>query len=143
MAESKGAEEIGAEVLIIRGCSMKKLIVVLSVTALVGCGLFLVLSCGGGGGGGGGAADGPKVTGTAFFYDLNGNGQADSGDQIIVSFDEDITVAGAALDDLELTEASDTLGTGGSVAAGSGSDEVSITLGDSPTLKTRPTVGLE
>ena len=117
---------------------MKRLSVLILVLAGLGfSGLFL--SCGGGSGGGGGAADGPRVSGTALFYDINKKGLADSGDTITVTFDDDITVSAAAPDDFALTEASDSLGTGGSVSAGPGTDQVTITLGSGPSLKSRQT----
>ena len=91
--------------------------------------------CGGGGSGGKkAAATDPflKVSGLARFFDENKNAACDAGDTIVVPFNRDVAVNNADEDDFRLPVTGDSLGTGATIAAGPGSDEITITLGTGP-----------
>lgn len=77
------------------------------------------------------------VDGAARFLDIDANGAAGSGDQIVIPFNADVTVNGGTVAAFELAVTGDSLGTGATMAAGPASDEVTITLGTSPVLRTR------
>jgi hypothetical protein len=99
-------------------------------------------SCGGGGGGNGGvtgpsAPAGPVLSGFARYADENINGRCDAGDTITVSFSEDVVIDSATASDFVLPVSGDDLGTGADVMPGAASNEVVITLGDDPHLKSR------
>ncbi len=79
----------------------------------------------------------PKVSGLARYLDINLNGINDAGDQLIVPFDQTVTVNGANGSDFTLPVSGDSLGSGASVSAGPAANEITITLGTSPSLKTR------
>ncbi|MCP5020207.1 MAG: hypothetical protein GY930_00390, partial [bacterium] len=81
----------------------------------------------------------PMVSGLAWFLDINGNASCDAGDQVIVPFNQAVVVNAAGGSDLELPVASDSFGAGATVAAGPEADEVTVTLGASPSLKSRGT----
>ncbi|MCP4082918.1 MAG: hypothetical protein GY743_22060, partial [Planctomycetaceae bacterium] len=79
------------------------------------------------------------MSGLAWFLDINGNSSCDTGDQVVVSFDQPVVVNVAGGGDLELPVTGDSFGAGATVAAGPESDEVTVTLGASPSLKSRGT----
>lgn len=79
----------------------------------------------------------PSVTAPARFLDVNRNGVADAGDQVVVPFSETIVVNSAASSSLSLPVTGDAFGAGASLALGPGSQAVTVTLGTSPALKTR------
>ncbi|MCP4105642.1 MAG: hypothetical protein GY749_08915, partial [Desulfobacteraceae bacterium] len=79
----------------------------------------------------------PVVSGLAWFLDINGNSSCDTGDQVVVQFDQPVVVNAAGGSDLELPVTGDAFGAGATVAAGPESDEVTVTLGASPSLKSR------
>ncbi|MCP4968724.1 MAG: VCBS repeat-containing protein, partial [bacterium] len=81
----------------------------------------------------------PVVSGLAWFMDINGNASCDAGDQVVVQFDQPVVVNAAGGSDLELPVTGDSFGAGATVAAGPQSDEVTVTLGASPSLKSRRT----
>ncbi|HED64161.1 MAG TPA: VCBS repeat-containing protein [Planctomycetes bacterium] len=79
----------------------------------------------------------PVVSGFARYSDTNRNGTLDANDQLVVPFSVDITAIGVMGSDFDLPVAGDSLGTGATVAGGPASNEVTITLGTSPSFKTR------
>ncbi|MCP4963860.1 MAG: hypothetical protein GY926_01350, partial [bacterium] len=81
----------------------------------------------------------PVVYGLAWFMDINGNASCDAGDQVVVQFDQPVVVNSAGGGDLELPVTGDSFGAGATVSAGPESDEVTVTLGASPSLKSRGT----
>ncbi len=97
--------------------------------------------CGGGSGGGKKAVSTEpffKVLGLARFFDVNKNAACDAGDTIVVPFNRDVAVNNADEDDFRLPVTGDSLGTGATIAAGPGANEVTITLGTGPfVLKSR------
>jgi hypothetical protein len=80
---------------------------------------------------------GPQIQGLARYHDINANGSCDSGDTLVVSFDEDVTVNGAGASALQLPVSGDSLGTAATVAQGPAANEVTVTLGTSPSLRSR------
>lgn len=79
----------------------------------------------------------PKVAGLARYLDINHNGVNDVGDEVIIPFDQTVSVTGAAGSDFSLPVIGDTLGAGASIAQGPGVNEVTITLGTSAKFKSR------
>ena len=79
----------------------------------------------------------PVVSGLARYLDVNTNGVNDAGDQLIVPFDQNVIVNTATGSDFNLPVSGDSLGTGASISSGSASNEITITLGVSPNLKSR------
>ena len=79
----------------------------------------------------------PVVKGFARYLDVNKNGINDAGDVIRLPFDQMVSVNSAAASDFNLPVSGDDLGTGASVSAGPQLGEITITLGTSPSLKTR------
>ena len=84
----------------------------------------------------------PRVMGFARYTDENRNGVPDAGDLIVVPFSEDVTVNAPSPTDLVLPVAGDSLGVGANLTAGPGTNEVTITLGSAPGLKTRQTFSI-
>ena len=79
----------------------------------------------------------PIVSGYARYQDINNNGINDENDQLIISFDQDIITNSVSSNDFNLPVMSNTFGVGALVVSGPASNEVTITLGISPNLKTR------
>ncbi|MFK7739115.1 MAG: FG-GAP-like repeat-containing protein [Planctomycetota bacterium] len=79
----------------------------------------------------------PVVVGPARFEDGNENGVADSGDAVVVTFSEPIALVGAAASDFALPVFGDSFGSGATVVAGPGSEEVTIALGAGARLRSR------
>lgn len=79
----------------------------------------------------------PVVSGVVRYLDINKNGVNDTNDQLIVPFDQVVSINTAISSDFDLPVASDVFGTGATVTSGPASNEVSITLGSSPNFKTR------
>jgi hypothetical protein len=122
----------------------------LGITFLFVIALCLASGCGGGGSSGGGGfsvtaafqsfqGSAPEVTGFARYLDANRNFINDQGDQLIVIFDQDVVVNNASATDFILPVRGDSFGTGATVIGGPASDEVTITLGANPVLKSRQT----
>jgi len=76
----------------------------------------------------------PKVTGFAFFLDVNSNAIIDEGDQLTVSFDQAVSVNSANVSDFNLPVVGDDFGVGATVSSGLAENQVTITLGNSPCL---------
>ena len=70
---------------------------------------------------------------------MNGNGMNDAGDELIVPFNQQIQIASATTDDLHLPVTGDSLGNDAEVkfTVGPGRHELTITMGASPSIKTR------
>ena len=79
----------------------------------------------------------PVISGFARYLDINKNGINDTNDQLIVPFDQGVSVNVVLSSDFNLPVTDDTFGVGATVAAGPASNEVTITLGSSPNFKTR------
>ena len=79
----------------------------------------------------------PVVSGLAHYLDVNNNGVNDSGDQVVIPFDQDIVVNSVLSTDIALQVTGDSFGTGASVAVGALANELVVTLGTSPALKSR------
>jgi len=79
----------------------------------------------------------PVVKGFARYLDLNKNGISDAGDVIRLPFDQMVIVNSASASDFNLPVSGDSLGSGASIASGPLLGEITITLGTSPSLKTR------
>lgn len=79
----------------------------------------------------------PAVAGFARYLDLDLDNGLDGGDQLIVPFDQFITNNSAESSDLTLAVDGDRFGIGASVTAGPARNEVTITLGTTPVLKSR------
>ncbi|MHC4942449.1 MAG: FG-GAP repeat domain-containing protein [Planctomycetota bacterium] len=79
----------------------------------------------------------PMVTGFARYLDANRNNINDQGDRLIVAFDQDVVVNNALASDFILPVRGNRFGTGALVIGGPASDEVTITLGANPRLKSR------
>ena len=79
----------------------------------------------------------PSVSGFARYYDSNMNSTCDAGDELVVPFTQDVTINGLDATHFSLPVTGDSLGTGATVAAGPNSNEITITLGTNPSLKTR------
>ncbi|MAE28409.1 MAG: hypothetical protein CMJ87_05410 [Planctomycetes bacterium] len=88
-------------------------------------------------GGGGGGTTAPHTSGVALYYDLNLNGQPDAGDELVVPFDQAVTLAGALGSDMRTQVYGDRLGQGPALAAGPLSHQVTISLGNGASFKTR------
>lgn len=84
---------------------------------------------------------GPKVTGVARFYDINFNNSADQGDELVVSFDQDIVINAPRDEDFALPVTGDSLGTSPAFAL-SASNEITITLGANATLRITGTTSI-
>lgn len=79
----------------------------------------------------------PKVEGLARYTDENINGISDFGDLIIVPFDRDITANNTTANSFVLTSPGNRFGDGAAVSSGPGTNEVTITLGNNASFKTR------
>jgi hypothetical protein len=84
---------------------------------------------------------GPRAapTGTARFFDVDGNGKAGAGDKLVVDFDRAVTVSSSAASSLATKVAGDSLGSGAIVASGPLPTQVTVTLGANPKLRSRGT----
>lgn len=83
------------------------------------------------------AANAPVVAGPARYDDVDGDGAANAGDRVVVRFSEPVVVTSGFVTDFVLPVQGDSFGNNALVAAGPGDDEVTITLGASPRLRTR------
>ncbi len=77
----------------------------------------------------------PVVSGYARYLDLNKDGSIDSGDQIVIPFDQKININGAVFSGLELFVTGDAFGTGAGFAEGPADNEITVTLGILPQFK--------
>ena len=80
-----------------------------------------------------------EVTGFALYEDTNLNGVLDAGDELIVQFDQNLTLGAVAASDFTLPVSGDTLGASPSFALGPDNDQLTITLGTSPAFTARRT----
>jgi hypothetical protein len=82
---------------------------------------------------------GPRATvaGVARVADTDGNGTLDQGDTITVKFSAAVSCGSTSAAAFTLPVTGDTLGTGATMADGINADEVVITLGNNPSLRTR------
>ncbi len=71
------------------------------------------------------------------YLDVNGNATIDAGDELYLLFDKDIVVNGAGSNDLSLPVVGDGFGSGAVLAQGPELHSLVVTLGTSPTLRTR------
>lgn len=79
----------------------------------------------------------PQVAGPARCFDVDRSGTATAGDRVVVPFTTPIVFDGASLADVALPVLGDTFGAGAQLAVGPAADELTITLGDLPRLRTR------
>lgn len=80
----------------------------------------------------------PSSVAPAEFFDRNDNGIADTGDEVIVVFDQPISYSGdPATSPFELPVSGDQYGMGATVSTDTDSPVLTITLGSDPNLKTR------
>ena len=77
------------------------------------------------------------VVGVARYTDLNTNGRADKGDTVVLSFNVPLKVNSSDPAALALPIPGDGLGQGASMAAGPGSKDLTLILGDNPVLRAR------
>jgi len=82
-----------------------------------------------------------RIVGPVHYLDVDQNGATDAGDVLYVKFDKSIVLNGADAGDFDLGVAGDTFGAGATVGAGVEPDVLLITLGGSPTLRTRGEFG--
>lgn len=86
------------------------------------------------------ALENVRVVGEAAYEDVNDNGVLDSGDRVLVTFDEPVVINSNNASSFELFVAGDSLGTGAVVEATPGlPTEVRIVLGTGAHLKSRQT----
>jgi hypothetical protein len=85
------------------------------------------------------AALGPplRVAGAAQYRDMNTNGRADAGDELVLTFNVPLTVNSSDPAALALPIPGDGLGQGASMAAGPGSKNLTLVLGANPVLRAR------
>lgn len=84
------------------------------------------------------SAPAPVIQGVARFQDTTNDGLVNAGDQITVPFDSPVVLNGATIADFALPVFGDSFGAGAAVSqAVPASQEVTITLGNNPTLKAR------
>ncbi len=88
-------------------------------------------------GGGGGGTTAPQTTGVALLYDKNLNGIADSGDELIVPFNQSVTLSGGSGTDLRPQVYGDRLGLNATLAGGPLAHQLTVYLGNGAMLKTR------
>lgn len=79
----------------------------------------------------------PTVAGLARYEDRNRSGTSDAGDVLIVPFTSKVVLHGASALDFDLPVSGDSFGAGATLAQGPAANEVTITLGDGASLKTR------
>jgi len=79
----------------------------------------------------------PVVSGRARYLDVNMNSTNDAGDQLIVPFDQTMSANPATAGGFALPISGDTLGAGASASTGPAPNELTITLGTSPSFKSR------
>jgi len=79
----------------------------------------------------------PIVRGFARYLDTNMNGISDLNDQLIVPFDQNISVNATNIRSFDLPVEGDIFGFGAFIAVGPASNEVTIILGASPNIKTQ------
>ena len=82
---------------------------------------------------------GPRATvaGLARVADTDGNGTLDIGDTVTVKFSADVSCGSDSAAAFTLPVTGDTFGSGATMADGINADEVVITLGNNPKLRTR------
>lgn len=78
-----------------------------------------------------------KIAGFARYLDANTNSVSDAGDQLIVPFNSAVAASFVTVANLLLPVIGDDFGTGAEVSAGPAENELTITLGVSPTIRTR------
>jgi hypothetical protein len=81
----------------------------------------------------------PAASGPARLHDLDRDGRASAGDQVVLRFSAPVVVHGAAPEALALLVAGDSFGSGALLAAGPRADEVTVTLGTGAHLRARQT----
>ena len=79
----------------------------------------------------------PKVQGLALYTDENKNQTPDFGDKIIVPFDRDIIANSTQSKSFIMTAPGNNFGDGAVIANGPASNEITITLGNNASFKTR------
>ncbi len=77
------------------------------------------------------------VSGAARYRDLNTNGQADAGDEVILTFNVPLMVNSSDPAALALPVPGDGLGQGASMVAGPGKNDLTLILGANPVLRAR------
>lgn len=78
------------------------------------------------------------LSGLAAVADVNGNSTLDAGDQVVIPFNQRVQVTeSATITDFVLPISGDMFGTSATYTAGPRSNEITITLGDEPNLRTR------
>jgi len=87
----------------------------------------------------GGGSQGPDLVGLARFQDVDGDGLAGAGDRVVLRFSAPIAVHDGSVAPAELYVDGDQWGTGASLQAGPGPDELSIVLGADAVLRARGT----
>ncbi|MCP3914002.1 MAG: VCBS repeat-containing protein [bacterium] len=80
----------------------------------------------------------PALQGQTFAYlDVDGNGEANAGDHIILPMTRRVRVTSTAADAFELAVTNDSFGDGATLQGGPAANEVTIVLGVDPELRTR------
>lgn len=79
----------------------------------------------------------PVFTGPARYEDVDGDGVANAGDRVVMTFSEPVVVSGALATDFALPVQDDSFGAGATVGAGDRPEEVAITLGAGARLRSR------
>jgi hypothetical protein len=80
-----------------------------------------------------------RVQGVARFLDVDMDGTASQGDEIILGFDADVRLNSADPSELLLPVSGDAFGAGAAMLAGPGPNEVTVVLGIGATIRTRGT----
>ncbi|MDP6938351.1 MAG: VCBS repeat-containing protein [Planctomycetota bacterium] len=78
-----------------------------------------------------------SVSGAARYRDMNTNGQADAGDEVILTFNVPLKLNSSDPAALALPVPGDGLGQGASMAAGPGNNDLTLILGANPVLRAR------
>ena len=79
----------------------------------------------------------PATLSRTRYEDTDASGSLSAGDQLVMTFDADVSASTPSLADFELAVAGDSFGAGASVQAGPGADELTLTLGENAKLRTR------
>ena len=110
------------------------------ISPLLGLSLLLLCTACGGGGGGGSATilSNPVVFGFARLIDTDGSGTCNAGDKLVIPFHVGITVdPSISAGHFRLPVTGNLFGAGATAQAGPADNEITITLGNSPLLKSR------
>lgn len=82
-------------------------------------------------------ADNLRLVGPAHYQDANGNASLDSGDTILLRFDEAVAINSPIASDFDLPVTGNSLGAGAAITLGTDPATLLITLGTNPVLRTR------